>query len=63
MKDGGRLALLSFNKLTHLDVENNQLEVVDIQPNDKVYRPIVERFVNKNVTSGISVSFAGNPLY
>ena len=63
LKDDGRLALSSFNKLTRLDVENNQLEVVNINVNEKVYRPIVERFVSKkDESSGISVSFAGNPL-
>jgi hypothetical protein len=63
LKDDGRLALSSFNKLTRLDVGNNNLSVVNINVNEKVYRPIVERFVSKkDVSSGISVSFAGNSL-
>ena len=40
LKDDGRLALPPFNKLTRLDVGNNQLEVVDIDPNEKVYRHV-----------------------
>ena len=63
LKDDGRLALSTFQKLTRLDVRNNLLENVQINVNENVYRPIVERFV-KNVTlssRGVSVSFAGNP--
>ena len=62
LKDGGRFALSSFEKLTHLDVGNNDLAVVKIDIVDKVYRPIVERFVENNVGSGVSISFAGNSL-
>jgi Ran GTPase-activating protein (RanGAP) involved in mRNA processing and transport len=66
LKDGGRLSLPSFKRLTKLGLENNKITNVAVSITETVYRPIVERFVDENERDSsseeVSISFAGNPL-
>ena len=66
LKDGGRLSLPSFERLTKLGLENNNITKVAVSITETVYRPIVERFVDENERDSsseeVSISFAGNPL-
>jgi Leucine-rich repeat (LRR) protein len=66
LKDGGRLSLPSFERLTKLGLENNNITKVTVSITETVYRPIVERFVDENERDSsseeVSISFAGNPL-
>ena len=57
-------AISKFTKLTHLDLQNNNLHTIDVDSLEKVYRPIVERYVDKDEVrnDNVSVSLGGNPL-